>query len=52
MLRVRVEVLGRVRESVRRGEKKARVTARSSTRTTAVAVVKLEVVDFGGVTEA
>lgn len=53
MLRVGVEVLGRVRESVaRRGEKKATVTARSSTKTAAVAV-KLEVkVDFSGVTEA
>lgn len=52
MLRVRVEVLGRVRESVaRKGVKKATVTARSSTKTAAVAVVKLEV-DLEGVTEA
>lgn len=53
MLRVREEVLGEVRESVtRRAEKKATVAARSSTKTAAVAVVKLEVeVDFSGVTE-
>lgn len=52
ILRVRAEVLGRDRESVaRRGEKKASVTARRSTRTAAVAVVKLEV-GFEGGTEA
>ena len=52
MLRVRVEVLGRDRESVaRKGVKKATVTARSSTRTAALAVVKLEV-DLEDVTEA
>jgi hypothetical protein len=52
MFLVRVEVLGRVRESVaRKGVKKATVTARSSTKTAAVAVVKLEV-DLEGVTEA
>lgn len=52
MLRERVEVFGRVRESdVRRGPKKATVTARSSTKTAAAAVVRLKV-DFEEVTEA
>jgi hypothetical protein len=52
MLRVRERVLGRVRESVApKGVKKATVSARSSTKTAAVAVVKLEV-DLEGLTEA
>jgi hypothetical protein len=53
MLRVRVEVLGRDLESVaRRGVKKATVIARSSTRSAAVAVVKVEVEDLEVFTEA
>lgn len=52
ILRVRVGVLDRDRDSVaRKGVKKARVIARISTKSAAVAVVKLEI-DLEVVTEA